>query len=159
MTAMATDVIKDIMWDSAKEAFEKMIFLPVETTEKTLEESSKTLCGTITFTGQVLGSFSILCRTEGAEKIARAMLMMEPDDPVTETDVCDAFGELTNLVIGGIKTRLNDATPDFRISIPTVTQGLQINPSLRKGMTQTDMTVDSSGEPLQMIMIHKTAAN
>lgn len=157
MTAMETDVMKDTMWNSAREAFEKMIFLPLETTDQTLEESSKTLIGTITFSGQMLGSFSILCRVEGAEKIARAMLMMESDEPVTPADVSDAFGELTNLVLGGIKTRLNDTTPDIRISIPTVTQGLQINPSLRNGMTQTSMTANSDGEPLQMTLIHKTA--
>lgn len=150
------DVICNCIWESAKETFETMIFLPIEQADGTIGQPETTsLIGTITFTGSVQGSFSILCRMEGAEKIARAMLMLEPDDALEEADLGDAFGELTNLVIGGIKTRLNETVSDFKISIPTVTQGIRIHPCHRKDATQTDVTANTDGEAMQMTMTYQ----
>ncbi len=151
------EVIHNCIWDSVKETFETMIFLPIDQADAPSDQpETSSLIGTITFTGSVQGSFSILCRMEGADKIARAMLMLEPDDTLEKADMCDAFGELTNLIIGGIKTRLNDTVPDIKISIPTVTQGLRIQPFHRKDATQTNVDVSTDGEAMQMTMVYQT---
>lgn len=150
------EVIKQSIWESAKETFETMIFLPFGDPEaQPVPANSPSLIGAITFTGQVQGAFSILCRREGAEKIARSMLMSEPDDAVEPADICDAFGELTNLVIGGIKSRINKVVTDMQISIPSVTEGLEIQPFPHKHMTRVDVEANTDGEPVQMTMIYK----
>ena len=150
------EVIKQSIWDSAKETFETMIFLPFgDIQAPPVPADSPSLIGAITFTGQVQGAFSILCRQEGAEKIARSMLMTEPGDPVEPADICDALGELTNLVIGGIKSRINSTVTDMQISIPSVTEGIEIQPFPNKNMTRVDVVANSDGEPVQMTMIFK----
>ncbi|MHC4926950.1 MAG: chemotaxis protein CheX [Planctomycetota bacterium] len=152
-------VIKEYIWESAKEAFETMIFLPIENNNGQSdpeEGAAVSLIGTITFTGQLQGSFSILCRMEGVEKIARAMLMIDEPDPIEGADVCDALGEVVNLVLGGVKARLNQTLPDIQISIPTVNQGMQIHPFPNKDVTRADVIATTSGEAMKMTMLYKT---
>lgn len=151
--------IQNCIWESVKEAFETMIFLPIENTngqDDPENAAAVSLIGTITFTGQLRGAFSILCRMEGVEKIARAMLMIDESEPIEGADVCDAFGEVVNLVLGGVKTRLNDTVPDIQISIPTVTQGMQIHPFPNKEMTRADVITTTHGEPMKMTLLYKT---
>ena len=147
--------VSDIIWESTKEIFETMIFLPVEKPETSeIEISSTSLICTITFTGQIQGSFSILCSLEVVEKIARAMLMIE-EDPLDDSEISDAFGELANMVIGGIKSRLSETFADFQISIPAVTMGMEIQPILNKGMERVDFAANADGQPMKMSMMFK----
>ena len=151
------DLIKSSIWESTKETFETMIFLPVEKNDEqnNLAASTSLIC-TITFTGQMQGAFSILCGLEGVEKIARAMLMIEGDDPMEVPDICDAFGEVTNMIIGGIKSRMNDVAPDVQISIPSVTKGLEIQPILGKGMTRVDLSAKTEDQFMEMAMMYQS---
>jgi len=150
------DLIKKSIWESTKETFETMIFLPIEEADgQDAAESSTSLICTITFKGQMQGAFSILCCVEGVEKIARAMLMLEPADPIEEADICDAFGELNNMIIGGIKTRINDVASDIQISTPSVTKGLEIEPILGKAMQKVDVASKADGELMKMALMYR----
>ena len=151
------DLIKDSIWESTKETFETMIFLPVEKADGQDDPAASTsLICTITFTGRMQGAFSILCCIEGAEKIARAMLMIEGNDSMKESDICDAFGELTNMILGGIKSRMNDTTPDIQISIPLVAKGREIQPILGKGMVRIDVAAKADGQAMKMAMMYRS---
>lgn len=153
------DSIKNSIWESTKETFETMVFLPVEQGDgQENAEASESLICTITFTGQMEGAFSVLCGLECAEKIARGMLMMEGDDPVEQADVCDAFGEVTNMIIGGIKSRINETTPNIQISIPSVTKGKEIQPILNKGMERVDLATKSGGQTMNIAMMYKSGS-
>ena len=57
------DLIKDSIWESTKETFETMVFLPVEEVDVQNDPAASTasLICTITFTGQLQGVFSVLC--------------------------------------------------------------------------------------------------
>ena len=153
------DSIKNFIWESAKETFETMIFLPIEQADGQSDPSKfPSLICTITFTGPLQGFFSILCCTEGVEKIARAMSMTEPNDSIEESDICDAWGEVTNMVIGGIKSRMNEAAPDIKISIPTVTTGMEIRPIFSKGMTRINIATKADGHAMEMALMYKTVS-
>ena len=149
-------LIRNSIWESTKETFETMIFLPVEQADgQDNPATSTSLICTITFTGQMQGSFSILCCVGGMEKVARAMLMIEGNDSIEESDICDAFGELTNMIIGGIKSRMNNTTPDIQISIPLVTKGLEIQPIISKGMRRIDIATKADGQAMKMAMMYR----
>lgn len=151
------DLIKKFIWESTKETFETMIFLPIEKTdEKNDPAATISLICTITFTGQLQGAFSVLASVEGVEKIAKAMLMIEPQDKIEEADICDAFGELTNMIIGGIKSRMNDTIPDIQISTPSVTKGLEIQPILGKEMVKADFNTNADNQPMAMSMMYRS---
>ncbi len=142
------DVLKEHVWESVKEVFETMIALPVERADGDVElDASKSMVCVITFKGRLEGSFSACCAKACAEKIAKAMLMLGPDDPLSEAESCDAFGEVVNMLIGGLKARINETAPDIQISIPSVFEGLDIQPRPRKGASRVDVatTVDGLG--------------
>ncbi len=147
-------VLKDAVWDSVKETFGTMITLPVERVDGNveLEESQSMIC-VITFKGQLEGSFSASCAKSCAEKIGKAMLMLGPDDPLSEPESCDAFGEVVNMLIGGFKSRISDIVPDIQISIPSIFEGLDIQPKPRRGASRVDVatTVDGLGMVLSVM--------
>lgn len=149
-------LIQDFMWDSIKETFETMIFLPIEKTEEPGGESDHTsLICTITFTGPLQGSFSMMGALPTVEKIARAMLMLEADDPMEDADTSDAFGEVVNIVLGGIKAKLNDIAPDIQISIPSSTKGKEIGPLQGKDTVRADLVTRLENEPIHLAMVYK----
>ncbi len=152
--------IVDFIWDSTKEAFETMIPLPVERKNEqhnSTQISSSLIC-TITFTGQIQGTFSVLCSAEGVEKMARAMLMMEPEDLLDDDEICDAYGEVANILVGGLKSRIIESTPDMKISIPSVVRGQQIRATAGTGISKVELDVDLDGCPMRLGMAYRTWA-
>ncbi len=149
--------IQDIVWDSASEAFTTMVPLPIERTDSAAEPSTSTqsLICTITFTGTLQGFFSVLCSCESVERMARAMLMMEPDDPLEEAEICDAYGEITNILIGGLKSRINELVPDMKISIPSVIRGQKITPGAGSGIERVDLDVSVDGSPMKLALAYR----
>ncbi len=141
-------LLKEYVWGSVKETFETMIALPVERVDGEVElEDSQAMIAVITFGGPLEGSFSACCAKACAEKIGKAMLMLGPDDPLSEAESSDAFGEVVNMLIGGFKSRVSEIAPDIQISIPSVFEGLDIQPKPRRGASRVDIstTVDGMG--------------
>ena len=151
------DVLKDHVWDSVKETFETMIALPVERGDGNAElEESQSMIGVITFKGQLEGSFSACCDKACAEKIGKAMLMLGPDDSLSEVERCDAFGEVVNILIGGFKGRISEIAPDIQISIPSVFEGLDIQPRPRKGVSRVDVAISVDGLGMVLTVMYKS---
>ena len=147
---------KNSILESAKEAFETMIFLPFEETgeDETQTDDSDLLVCSITFTGQLLGCFLVQCDKTCAEKIAKGMLMIEGDDPLAETEICDALGEVVNIILGGIKSRLSGAVVDLNVSIPSMIKGQQIRPLLGRKAKRITVTARAADSPLKLMMAY-----
>lgn len=147
-------LLQDHVWESAKEAFETMISLPIERTDDTVQlDASQLIICIITFGGALEGAFSARCTIGCAEKIARAMLMMGPDDELSEPETCDAFGEVVNMLLGGLKTRINQTYPDIQISIPSTVKGLDIEPTMGRGAVKFDVTTAVEGEAMKLTVM------
>lgn len=83
------------------------------------EESLYDVSGVIGLSGEAVGTVVLSLSTAVALKAASSMLMME----VTEinADVTDAVGELTNMVAGSAKSKLEEL--HLSISLPSVITG------------------------------------
>lgn len=150
-------VLQEHTWESAKETFETMICLPIERTEEDIAlDASQLIICIITYSGSMEGAFTARCTTECASKIARAMLMLEPDDPLEDPDICDAFGEVVNMLIGGFKTRINETMPDIQISIPSVVKGLDIEPTMGKGAVKFNVGAMVDGHAMKLTVMFKS---
>ncbi len=149
--------IKEYMWESTKNTFETMVFLPIENVDDQDDglDSSLSLICTITFTGQLEGSFSLLCHAETAEQMARGMLMAEPEDAIEDAETYDAFGEVVNVIIGGIKAKMIDTVGDIQIFIPTVIKGQQIRPEMSKSAPRVELTTKIGDETMKQVMIYR----
>ncbi len=123
--------LSEVLIESAKEVFETMVFMDLaETTEPDQNVEGRALLGSITFKGSLEGCLTICCNTPCAQAIARNMLGMDTTEQLAEEDTCDAIGEIANMVMGSVKSRLADSIGDLQVSIPIVVNGRELNNSL-----------------------------
>lgn len=151
--------IKDILLDSAKEVFETMVFMSFEETEATLDPAEVMLLGGITFMGDIEGSLNLCCGMDCSRAIAANMLCMDSPEEVADEDVSDAFGEIANMVIGSLKTRLRDDVETMQISIPSVIQGRELATRPNDGMVRVATTVRLVEEHLMSFSLLYRAAS
>ncbi len=128
--------LKDVLLDSAREVFETMVFMTLEEVDgQRPDPAGVTLLGTITFAGNIEGCLGVCCDMNGAKTIAAGMLCMESPDELADEDLTDAMGEIANMVMGAVKTRVQDEV-DIMISIPAVVQGRELRSRANDGMVQ-----------------------
>jgi chemotaxis protein CheX len=110
---------------SAIEVFSTM--LGVELAQGTTNQEGQTPevnCEVVSFIGLAgpwAGAGSLSCSAALACRVCANMLMMEA--PVVNEDVLDAVAELTNMIIGNVKTQLESQLGPLGLSIPTVVYG------------------------------------
>ena len=145
MTAVLS--LKDVLLDSAKEVFESMVFMALEAVEEEAPETTDvTLLGTITFTGDLEGCLTVCCGMPCAKTISANMLCMDSPDELSDEDVVDAMGEICNMVMGSVKTRVQDHVESITISIPSVVQGRELHSRLSEGTTRVAANVTLAAE-------------
>ncbi len=71
--------------------------------------------------GRWVGTGTFSASAEAARKIASQMLMQEY--AAVDDDVLDALGEITNMIVGNVKTSLEEEYGAMGLSIPTVIYG------------------------------------
>jgi CheY-specific phosphatase CheX len=145
---MATTVaFQDVVFASAKEVFESMVFMRVEeTSDRLLNPEAVTLLATITFTGRLEGCFSLCCDRLCAAAVAANMLCLDSAEDLGADDIVDAVGEIANMVMGAVKTRIQDQFPNIDISIPSVVEGRQLASRVGEGTVKTTVTVTVDNE-------------
>jgi len=143
----------ETLLDAAKEVFETMIFMSI--TEKEDQETEivgDTYLGTISFKGDVQGSLGITFEASAAKAVAAGMLCLEPDEAVSDEDLADAVGEVANMVMGGVKSRLQDELGSIEISIPTVISGQNLKSNVGdSGRIVKRVNVDSFEGELSLL--------
>jgi chemotaxis protein CheX len=128
--------ISDALFEGAKEVFETMIFMSLEEIgDPDMRVDGDTILGSITFTGNLEGCLGIYCGMTCAKTIAANMLGMDASEEISEEEICDAIGEVSNMVMGSVKSRLIDSVGDLQVSIPTVVTGRNIENSLGQRAT------------------------
>lgn len=74
----------------------------------------------VDFQGAHAGTLSVACSGDGAEGLARGLLMLAPEDPLARDEIEDAVKECANMVAGVLKTRAFGADGDARLSVPRI---------------------------------------
>ena len=127
MIAINDICMNKVLLTSASEVFETMIFMDLEhsiDTEQQITEDS--LLSSITFKGDLDGCLSICCTSDCAKSIGRNMLGMDPEENIKQEDTYDALGEVANMVMGSIKTKIQQNAANISVSIPMVVSGSNI---------------------------------
>ena len=153
--------INEAILAGAKEVFETMIFMDItEASESDQKIQGDTLLGSITFNGDLEGCLTICCGFACAKTIAQNMLGMEPADEISQEEVCDAIGEVTNMVMGGVKARLQDSVGNIMVSIPTVVSGHGLHNSLCAGACKVLLKAAFDDEYIaELSMLYRNADN
>lgn len=139
--------LTEALLEGAKEVFETMIFMDLEEcSDSDRHVEGDALMGTITFKNSLEGCLAICCGNSCAEAIAMNMLGLEPDDDLATEDVCDAIGEVANMVMGSVKSRLLEVVEDIQVSIPSVVKGRELINSMGDGANRISVKVSIEDE-------------
>ncbi|MCA8974974.1 MAG: response regulator [Planctomycetes bacterium] len=105
------------------DVFRTMMNLKVNAGEAQVEKAQMRkaeVIGSIGVAGFLSGSISLFMPKSLARSASASLLMIEDESELTDEELVDAIGELTNMVGGNIKTELFQKTPLFDISVPSV---------------------------------------
>jgi chemotaxis protein CheX len=140
---MATTIsLADSLLAGAKEVFETMIFMSLEPcSDGAAVVADDGLLGTITFKGSLEGCVGICCSLACAKSVAANMLGMEPGAELSESEVCDAIGEVANMIMGSFKTRIIESVGDVQVSIPSVICGNRLDTMMLEGQERVYIPV------------------
>jgi len=119
------DSIAEFLIRSARDVFSTMLGGELSggevTVETTASEPNDGVVSFIGIAGSWAGTGSLTCSPAMACRICTAMLMAEA--PSVNEDVLDAVAEITNMIIGSVKTDLESELGPLGLSIPTVVFG------------------------------------
>ncbi|MBW7992780.1 MAG: chemotaxis protein CheX [Planctomycetes bacterium] len=151
--------LNDTLLASAQEVFNTMISGNIEFCKNEQDIEGDSFLGSITFKGSLEGCLTICCGVSCAKTIALKMLAMEPCEELSEEEIGDALGEVTNMVMGSVKSRLQNSTSNIAVSIPTVVTGQKLQNSLGEGTTKTCVKVKLENEYIaELSMLYKEAS-
>jgi len=110
---------------SVQEVFSTMLGLELEDGEARRETTppqiNEGIVSFIGLTGSWTGTGSLAC--SGAMACRLCGLMLATDFPAVNEEVLDAMAELTNMIVGNVKTDLEEHFGPLGLSIPTVIFG------------------------------------
>ena len=118
-----TDLVAAIT-TSTCDVFSMMLGIDAAPGEPFVDDSAGTESGVLALLGLAgawVGTGSISCSAEMACRIASQMLMAEYG--AINDEVLDAVAEVANMVIGNIKTKLEETLGSMALSTPTVVYG------------------------------------
>jgi chemotaxis protein CheX len=148
----------EALLDGAREVFETMMFMTVDdAVEEGTQIQGEALLGSITFKGGIEGCLAVSCAMDCAKTIAINMLGMEPGEEVDEDETADAMGEVANMVMGSLKTRILETVGEINVSIPSVVTGNELISSLGEGSAKIDMMVNIDEMPAKFSLLYKDA--
>ena len=107
-------------------------------------------------TGPLVGTGSVCCSPDLACKLAGHMLMTEY--AAVDNDVLDAVGEVANMIIGNLKTSIEDQFGAMWLSVPTVVYGRNFTTRSMGRHNWTVVPFSCSGEEMS-VQIVLTEAN
>jgi len=118
-------IIVKSLTQSTEQVFSTMLGVEIGAGEVAVEngvpEANEGVVSFIGVAGSWAGTGSVCCSPLMACKICAAMLMCEA--PAVNEEVLDTVAELTNMIIGSVKTDLEQHLGPLGLSIPTVVYG------------------------------------
>jgi chemotaxis protein CheX len=129
-----------LMRSATHEVFSTMLGMSLEELDFLVESEPNSSQGgvlsLIGFTGRWMGTGSFLCTPSTACRIADALFLTEHSS--VEDEVMDGIAEMTNMILGNVKTELEERLGPMLLSIPTVIYGRNF---VKRSLTRRDWVV------------------
>jgi chemotaxis protein CheX len=126
MEKLTQQEIEQAISKASREVFETMLNLPLEVEPAGMRNviEPETFHGVVALVG-VAGSWTgtghLSCTSHFAQRLAGALLMAEYSS--VDEDVLDAVAEVANMIIGNVKTILEEKLGPLGLTVPTVIFG------------------------------------
>ena len=121
------EVMEELVREAVSEVFGTMLSIKTvpDKTLKLISNGDPHIASSVGFIGEVTGVVFIYSRDEFARLITSRMLGMKPAEIEGDELVNDSMGELGNIVVGHIKSRLCDRGLSCVLTIPSIVRGSQ----------------------------------
>lgn len=115
--------------EAVREVFQKMLSMEVNPEAPTpLEpDADGQIIGSVGFIGEATGIIYLYADLSFARVITGRLLGLEEAEVDTGEMVTDAIGELSNMVVGYVKSRLGNNGFSCTLTIPSVVRGQQLS--------------------------------
>ncbi|VAW11919.1 hypothetical protein MNBD_BACTEROID05-821, partial [hydrothermal vent metagenome] len=115
------ELISDALCQAVEEAFSSTVMLSPILTETVLDQKwEEGLILSIDATGSLCGKLSVCLSHKSAASVVSKMLGMDIDEG--SSDASDGVGEIVNMVIGGIKNKIDGSGLTFDLSAPQASE-------------------------------------
>lgn len=126
MTGIPEGKVAELIERAVTDVFTTMLDIGIvagqsRTTSESLSAANMGVVSLIGFAGPWVGTGSFGCNPATACRIANALLGSE--HLAVEEDVLDAVAEMTNMILGNVKTELEEILGPMLLSVPTVIYG------------------------------------
>jgi chemotaxis protein CheX len=125
LIAMTKEQVADAVKRAATEVLSTMLSIECKPkdmyTENLALGDAEGVVSFIGLTGKYAGTGGLQCTSDSARHLSSKFLMTE--FAAVNEEVLDAFGELTNMIIGNFKTEMENLLGPMGMSIPTVIYG------------------------------------
>jgi CheY-specific phosphatase CheX len=125
MHQISTLDLKEFLTNAIGNVFDMMLAMEAEFIDLDFQTPAgeSRIVGTVSFAGKVMGNINIQVNDAFARVMTAAILDMELDELEGEEEIYDVIGEVSNMIGGGLKSRLCDAGCFCELSIPSITSG------------------------------------
>lgn len=117
--------IEVMLADAVKEVFSTMLNIDAqkEPPGTALANGEPHIASSVGFIGRATGVVYLYSTGSFARKMTRSLLRLEDSEVAGDEMVNDAMGELANMVVGHIKSRLCDRGINCALTIPSIVRG------------------------------------
>jgi chemotaxis protein CheX len=147
------DEVTVMIREATLNVFSMMLGLEFEVGTSYVEEDppgpSEGVLALVGLAGNWAGSGTFSCSAEMARKISSALLMTEYES--INDEVLDAIGEVTNMILGNVKTSLEEKLGPMGLSIPTVVYGRNFT---TRSMARSSWTVVPFKLGADQVLVH-----
>ncbi len=149
---METGKLVGIIRGATEEVFSMMLGLSVECGEwyheDTADESFDGVVALIGLAGAWVGAGRLSCSSKLARHVSGALLASEY--PAVNEEVLDAIAEVSNMIIGNVKSQIEEDYGSMGLSIPTVIYGRNYKARSASATGWTVVPFDCAGERLDV---------
>ena len=123
------DRVEELTRQSVREVFHNMLCMDVtaEPGDTVAADGSDRIIGSVGFVGVSTGVIYLNAGIDFARVITGRMLGIPEPEVESGEMFSDAFGELSNMVVGRVKSRLCDSCMQCTLTIPSIVRGRQLS--------------------------------
>jgi chemotaxis protein CheX len=144
--------IASLITENAQKVFSVMLGVEISPRSAAIHEDSNGPAGDVVslvgFVGQWAGTGSLSSNSEVACKISQQMVGTEFN--TVNEEVLDAFGEVTNMIVGNLKNAIEPVLGPLGLSTPTVIQGERVRARNLNGQLWTTVSFNCLGGVLDV---------
>jgi chemotaxis protein CheX len=118
--------LDELIKPAVREVFQTMLSMEMTSKDFDLAEANDGqphVAGAVGFIGRFTGVVYIHASEPFAECITTTLLGLPPEEPPAQDMVNDAMGEMANMIVGHMKSRLSDRGMPCVLTIPSVVRG------------------------------------